>query len=135
MCSSGHRAGGKGYEEFVRRAIKDGARYRGASPDGGGASLCAGADTLTCAVYQADLFLAAAMRPQPSAGTCAKIKLGADGSGFCPVPDRPVGITPPACISAARAIAKDVPSRGGRQRRQKVRSSQGRLTREPGSPR
>jgi heterodisulfide reductase subunit A len=85
------RAGGKGYDEFVRRAIEqDGAQYhRGRVSkitEGNGKLIVRGADTLAGVpvTVEADLVvLAAAMRPAPGVEQLAqKLNIGYDEFGF-----------------------------------------------------
>jgi heterodisulfide reductase subunit A len=85
------RAAGKGYEEFVRRAIEeDGAIYRRGRVSrlyrDGGIIRIHGFDTLSGeqVVVDADMVvLATAMRPQPGiAGLAQKLSVSYDGHGF-----------------------------------------------------
>jgi heterodisulfide reductase subunit A len=116
------RAGGKGYDEFVRRAIEqDGAHYyRGRVSkitEENGKLIVRGADTLACVpvTIEADLVvLAAAMRPADGIEELAqKLNIGYDEFGFLleshpklrPVETNTAGIF----IAGACHAPKDIP--------------------------
>ncbi len=116
------RAGGKGYDEFVRRAIEqDGAKYyRGRVSkitQENGKLVVRGADTLagTPITVEADLVvLAAAMRPAPGVEELArKLNVGYDEHGFLmeshpklrPVETNSAGVF----IAGAAHAPKDIP--------------------------
>jgi heterodisulfide reductase subunit A len=116
------RAGGKGYDEFVRRAIEhDGAQYhRGRVSkimQSGDRLIVRGSDTLlgTPVTIEADLVvLATAMRPAPgSAALAQQLNVGTDENGFLseshpklrPVETNAAGVF----IAGAAHAPKDIP--------------------------
>jgi len=141
-------AGGKGYEEFVRRAIeKDGARYhRGRVSkitEENGKLIVRGADTLAGApvTIEADLVvLAAAMRPATGVLELAqKIKLGYDEFGFLseshpklrPVETNTAGVYICGACHAPKDIPEAVAQASAAAGKVQVLFSKGELTREP----
>jgi heterodisulfide reductase subunit A len=142
------RAGGKNYEEFVRRAIEqDGAKYhRGRVSkitEENGKLIVRGADTLAGApvTIEADLVvLAAAMRPADGVLDLAqKLKVGYDENGFLseshpklrPVETNTAGIFLAGACQAPKDIPEAVAQASAAAAKVLVMFGKGELTREP----
>jgi heterodisulfide reductase subunit A2 len=142
------RAGGKGYEEFVRRAIeKDGARYyRGRVSkitEENGKLIVRGADTLAGlpVTIEADLVvLAAAMRPSEGIRSLAqKLNVGYDEHGFLmeshpklrPVETNSAGVFIAGACQSPKDIPESVAQASAAAGKVSVMFSRDELTREP----
>jgi heterodisulfide reductase subunit A len=142
------RAGGKGYEEFVRRAIEqDGARYyRGRVSkitEENGKLIVRGADTLAGipVTIEADLVvLAAAMRPAEGVAELAqKLNVGYDESGFLseshpklrPVETNSAGVFVCGACQAPKDIPEAVAQASAAAAKVAVTFAASELTREP----
>ncbi len=142
------RAGGKGYDEFVRRAIEqDGARYyRGRVSkitEENGKLLVRGADTLAGVpvTVEADLVvLAAAMRPADGVGELArKLNIGYDEHGFLleshpklrPVETNTAGVFVCGACQAPKDIPESVAQASAAAAKVAVTFAASELTREP----
>jgi heterodisulfide reductase subunit A len=142
------RAGGKGYEEFVRRAIEqDGARYyRGRVSkvtEENGKLVVRGADTLAGApvTIEADLVvLASAMRPSDGVGELAqKLNVGYDEFGFLleshpklrPVETNAAGVFIAGACQAPKDIPESVAQASAAASKVGVMFASDELTREP----
>jgi heterodisulfide reductase subunit A2 len=142
------RAGGKGYEEFVRRAIeKDGARYyRGRVSkitEENGKLIVRGADTLAGlpVTIEADLVvLAAAMRPSEGIRSLAqKLNVGYDEHGFLmeshpklrPVETNSAGVFIAGACQSPKDIPESVAQASAAAGKVSVMFARDELTREP----
>ena len=142
------RAGGKGYDEFVRRAIEqDGARYyRGRVSkitEENGKLIVRGADTLAgCAItVEADLVvLASAMRPADGVGELAqKLNVGYDEHGFLleshpklrPVETNAAGVFIAGACHAPKDIPESVAQASAAAGKVAVMFANSELSREP----
>jgi heterodisulfide reductase subunit A len=142
------RAGGKGYDEFVRRAIEqDGARYyRGRVSkitEENGKLIVRGADTLAgvAVTIEADLVvLAAAMRPADGIEELAqKLNIGYDEFGFLleshpklrPVETNTAGIFIAGACHAPKDIPESVAQASAAASKVQVMLAADELTREP----
>jgi len=142
------RAGGKGYDEFVRRAIeKDGAKYyRGRVSkitEENGKLLVRGADTLAAVpvTIEADLVvLAAAMRPANGVEELAqKLNVGYDEFGFLleshpklrPVETNAAGVFVCGACQAPKDIPESVAQASAAASKVAVTFAASELTREP----
>jgi heterodisulfide reductase subunit A len=142
------RAGGKGYDEFVRRAIEqDGAQYyRGRVSkitQEGGKLIVRGADTLagTPVTIEADLVvLAAAMRPADGVEELAqKLNIGYDEFGFLleshpklrPVETNTAGIFIAGACHSPKDIPESVAQASAAASKVQVMLAASELTREP----
>jgi heterodisulfide reductase subunit A len=142
------RAGGKNYDEFVRRAIEqDGARYyRGRVSkitEEGGKLIVRGADTLagTPVTVEADLVvLAAAMRPADGVEALAqKLNIGYDENGFLleshpklrPVETNTAGVFVCGACQAPKDIPESVAQASAAAAKVAVTFAATELTREP----
>ena len=142
------RSGGKGYDEFVRRAIEqDGARYyRGRVSkitQQKGKLIVRGADTLAGlpVTIEADLVvLAAAMRPSSGVEQLAqKLNIGTDEFGFLmeshpklrPVETNTAGIFIAGACQAPKDIPESVAQASAAASKVQVMLSADELTREP----
>lgn len=142
------RAGGKNYDEFVRRAIEqDGAKYyRGRVSkitEENGKLIVRGADTLAGApvTIEADMVvLAAAMRPADGILELAqKLKIGYDEFGFLseshpklrPVETNTAGVYVAGACQAPKDIPESVAQASAAAAKVLVMFGKGELTREP----
>jgi len=142
------RAGGKNYEEFVRRAIEqDGARYhRGRVSkitEEGGKLIVRGVDTLAAepVTVEADLVvLAAAMRPAEGVEQLAqKLNVGYDEFGFLseshpklrPVETNAAGVFVCGACQAPKDIPESVAQASAAASKVQVMFSRDELIREP----
>jgi len=142
------RAGGKNYDEFVRRAIEqDGANYyRGRVSkitEENGKLIVRGADTLagTPVTIEADMVvLAAAMRPADGILDLAqKLKIGYDEFGFLseshpklrPVETNTAGVYVAGACQAPKDIPESVAQASAAAAKVLVMFGKGELTREP----
>lgn len=142
------RAGGKGYDEFVRRAIEqDGAKYyRGRVSritEEDGKLIVRGADTLAAVpvIIEADLVvLAAAMRPADGIEELAqKLNIGYDEFGFLleshpklrPVETNTAGIFIAGACHAPKDIPESVAQASAAASKVQVMLAADELTREP----
>ena len=142
------RAGGKNYDEFVRRAIEqDGAQYhRGRVSkitEEGGKLIVRGADTLAGVpvTIEADLVvLAASMRPADGVkGLAQKLNVGYDENGFLseshpklrPVETNAAGVFVCGACQAPKDIPEAVAQASAAAGKVQVMFAQAELTREP----